>query len=102
MPLNPSWKKWISVRPVRSFEETPHKHTSDCDGCLTVLDVGRGTRPWESLWQLPIQRVDLLATDVADDYGRTIWSHAAPFAPLREKPADFAQAYDALDLSITY
>lgn len=65
-------------------------------------DVGGGTRPWEILWQLPVQRVDLLATDVADDYGRTIWRHATPFAPLGEKPADFAQAYDALNLSITH
>jgi hypothetical protein len=50
--------------------------------CSHFQDVGGGTRPWEILWQLPVQRVDFLATDVADDYGRTIWRHATPFAPL--------------------
>lgn len=38
-----------------------------CLGFFQDLDVVGKTRPWKTLWQLPVQRVDLLATDVADD-----------------------------------
>jgi hypothetical protein len=63
------------------------KRTFSLRYCSAYSALGLSGCRWrnqtlEILWQLPVKRVDLLATDVADDYGRTIWRHATPFAPL--------------------